>query len=165
MMPMWWRSHGDGRWTIFIRLSLGFVFALEGYQKLILPDVLGAGRFAKIGIPWPEVMGPFVGGVELLCGLLMLVGLFARAAAVPLIGIMIVAILTTKLPILLGHDWLMFRMRTLDSYGFLSMTHEARTDVAMLLEALFILLTGAGRWSIDAMRWRHAIAAGDRRGG
>ena len=37
------------------------VFLPEGIQKLAFPEVLGAGRFAKIGIPYPEVMGPFVG--------------------------------------------------------------------------------------------------------
>lgn len=152
-MQRWWHSPGDSRWTIFIRLSLAFVFVFEGYQKLVLPDVLGAGRFAGIGIPWPEVMGPFVGVVELVCGLLMLAGLFARLAAVPLIIIMVVAIVSTKIPILLGSDLLMFNVRDLDRYGFLSMTHETRTDFAMLMEAIFILFAGAGRWSLDARRW------------
>lgn len=159
-MRPWWYSPGDTRWAILIRLSLGFVFVLEGMQKLILPDILGAGRFAKIGIPQPELMGPFVGVVELVCGLLIVVGLFARIAAIPLIGVMIVAIVGTKLPILLGHDWLIFKLRPLDRYGFLSMTHESRTDVAMLLEAIFILLAGAGRWSIDARRWHRGQRAG-----
>lgn len=153
-MQRWWLNPGDSRWAIFIRLSLGFVFVLEGYQKLSLPDVLGAGRFAKIGIPWPELMGPFVGIVELVCGLLILAGFFARVAAVPLIIIMIVAIVSTKVPILLGHDWLIFNVRDLDRYGFLSMTHETRTDFAMLMESIFILCVGAGRWSADAARWR-----------
>lgn len=152
-MQQWWRSPGDSRWAIFIRISLAFVFVLEGDQKLILPEILGAGRFAKIGIPLPELMGPFVGVVELACGLLMLAGLFARIAAVPLIVIMLVAIVSTKIPIFLGQDWLMFSVRDLDRYGFLSMTHETRTDFAMLMEAIFILLAGAGRWSVDASRW------------
>ena len=151
-MQRWWRDPGNSQWAILVRLSLGFVFVLEGYQKLIMPDALGAGRFATIGIPWPGLMGPVVGVVELVCGLMLLAGFFARVAAVPLIVIMIVAIVSTKIPILLGRDWLIFNVRNLDRYGFLSMTHESRTDVAMLLEALFILLSGAGRWSIDASR-------------
>lgn len=74
---------------------------------------------------------------------------------------MIVAIISTKIPILLGHDWLIFTVRDLDRYGFLSLTHETRTDFAMLMEAIFILLAGAGRWSIYASLWqRHASAAG-----
>lgn len=160
-MQQWWRCPGECRWAVLIRLSLGFVFVLEGYQKLILPEVLGAGRFAKIGIPMPELMGPFVGVVELVCGLLILVGLFARIAAVPLIVIMLVAIISTKIPILLGQDWLIFNVRDLDRYDFLSMTHEARTDFAMLMESVFILLVGAGRWSIDAsLGQRYASPAG-----
>lgn len=151
-MGKWWSGAGDGRWNILIRASLGFVFILEGYQKLAYPEILGAGRFAKIGIPLADVMAPFVGVTEFLCGALILIGFLARVAAVPLIIIMLVALLSTKLPILLGHDWLIFHVRDLDRYGFLSMTHEARTDVAMLLEALFILLCGAGRWSFDATR-------------
>ncbi len=68
------------------------VFFPEGIQKLIFPDILGAGRFANIGIPYPEVMGPFVGIVEIICGALIILGLFTRLAAIPLIVIMIVAI-------------------------------------------------------------------------
>jgi uncharacterized membrane protein YphA (DoxX/SURF4 family) len=151
-MGKWWSSAGDGRWNVLIRASLGFVFILEGYQKLAYPGILGSGRFAKIGIPLSDVMGPLVGVTELICGAMILVGLLARFAAVPLIVVMLVALISTKVPILLGHDWLIFHVRELDRYGFLSMTHEARTDVAMLLEALFILLCGAGRWSIDAAR-------------
>ncbi|NBB38404.1 DoxX family protein [Sphingobium yanoikuyae] len=150
----WWRSPGKLDWAILIRLSLAFVFILEGYQKLVFPEILGAGRFTKIGIPYAEVMGPFVGVVELVCGALILAGWFTRAAAVPLIIIMLVAIMTTKVPILLGHDWGMFKVRDLDRYGFLSMTHETRTDFAMVMESIFILLSGAGRWSIDAARWQ-----------
>lgn len=148
----WWTSPGVSRWAILVRLILAGVFIPEGIQKLIFPDALGAGRFAKIGIPAPELMGPFVGWVELLCGCLILIGLFARLAAVPLIVIMVVAIVSTKLPILLGHDWWIFKVRALDSYGFWSMAHETRTDWAMLLAAIYILLAGAGRWSIDAAR-------------
>ena len=75
---MTWRAllctHASG-WTLLIRLLVGaVVFFPEGLQKLIFPDVLGAGRFAKIGIPWPDVMGPFVGVIEVVCGALIIVG-------------------------------------------------------------------------------------------
>ncbi|WP_086485910.1 DoxX family protein [Sphingobium sp. GW456-12-10-14-TSB1] len=148
-----WFSPGEGRWTILVRLLLAGVFVPEGIQKLIFPEILGAGRFAKIGIPWPEFTGPLVGWFELGCGLLLLVGLFGRLASVPIIVIMIVAIVSTKIPILLGHDWLIFHVRSLDSYGFWSMAHETRTDWAMLLGAVFVLLSGSGRWSLDERLW------------
>jgi len=44
------------------------VFFPEGIPKLVFPEILGAGRFANIGIPYPELMGPFVGVVESLAG-------------------------------------------------------------------------------------------------
>lgn len=87
--------------------------------------------------------------MQLACGLLLALGLFSRLAAIPLIIVMIVAILSTKIPILLGHDWWIFSLRKLERYGFFSMTHEGRLDYAMLLGAIFMLLTGSGRWSLD----------------
>lgn len=91
--------------VILVRLLVGLVvFFPEGIQKMLFPDILGVGRFAKIGIPFPDVMAPFVSAVETLCGALIIVGLFTRLAAIPLIVIMIVAIVSTKIPILLGRD-------------------------------------------------------------
>ncbi|KYF53611.1 DoxX family protein [Sorangium cellulosum] len=136
--------------TLLIRLSVGAVFLSEGIQKFLYPADLGAGRFARIGIPWPELMGPFVAVVEAGCGALVLAGLFTRLAAAPLMAVMVVALVSTKLPILLGEDVLGFHVRKLSRYGFWSMAHEARTDWAMLLGALFLLIVGAGRWSLDA---------------
>ncbi|MBI1361887.1 MAG: DoxX family membrane protein [Alphaproteobacteria bacterium] len=140
---------GQGAWTILVRLLLGGVFFPEGIQKLIFPDILGAGRFVGIGIPFPEFTGPLVGWFELICGLLILLGLFSRLAAIPLIVIMIVAIVSTKIPVFLGEDWWIFHLHKLDRYGFWSFLHETRADWAMLLGALFMLLSGGGRWSLD----------------
>jgi putative oxidoreductase len=142
-------SPGDSRWAILIRLMLAGVFISEGYLKLADPAWLGAGRFATIGIPRPEIAGPLVGWTELACGFLLALGLFSRLAAIPLIVVMIVAIVSTKIPILFGHDWWIFSVRKLERYGFFSMTHEGRLDYAMLLGAIFMLLTGSGRWSLD----------------
>jgi putative oxidoreductase len=139
-------------WSILIRLLVGLVvFFPEGIQKLVFADVLGAGRFVRIGIPYPDIMGPFVGVVEITCGALVILGLFTRLAAVPLIVIMIVAIVSTKIPILLGHDFWIFHAPKLPRYGFWVMAHEARTDFCMLLGALYLLIEGAGAWSLDAL--------------
>jgi putative oxidoreductase len=142
----------ESGWTILVRLLVGLVvFLPEGIQKLIFTDVLGAGRFAKIGIPYPDVMGPFVGAVEIVCGLLIILGLLTRLAAIPLIIIMIVALVSTKLPILLGHDVGMFHLaQDIKRTGFWSMMHEARADLTMLLGCIYLLIVGAGRWSLDA---------------
>ena len=136
--------------TVLVRLMVGTVFLFEGVQKFLYPADLGAGRFAKIGILAPDVLAPFVGGVEIICGALVLVGLLTRLAAIPLLINISVAILSTKIPILLGHGFWTFTLTKLPRYGFLSMMHEARTDFSMLLGLIFLLIVGAGRWSLDA---------------
>jgi len=123
--------------VILIRLVVGGVFLSEGIQKFLFPGDLGVGRFTKIGIPFPEVMAPFVGMVEIVGGALLLAGFLTRLAAIPLIINMLVAITTTKLPIL-------------QKSGFWAMAHEARVDYAMLLGCIFLLIAGAGTWSLDA---------------
>lgn len=123
--------------TFLVRVIVGGVFLSEGLQKFLFPAQLGVGRFEKIGILWPHIMAPFVGIVEISCGVLILFGLFTRLAVLPLIIDMLVAIITTKLPLLLEH-------------GFWNMAHEARIDVAMLLGSIFLLIVGSGTWSLDA---------------
>jgi len=124
--------------VILIRLAVGAVFLSEGVQKFLYPADLGVGRFVKIGIPSPQFFAPFVGVVEIICGALILLGLLTRLAAIPLIVDMLVAITTTKIPILMKS-------------GFWAMAHEARVDYAMLLGCLFLLAVGAGPISIDRM--------------
>jgi putative oxidoreductase len=143
----------DSGWTILVRLLVGLVvFFPEGIQKLVFPAILGAGRFARIGIPYPDLMGPFVGVVELACGALIIIGLFTRLAAIPLIIIMIVALVSTKLPILLGHDVGIFHLSAdIKRLGFWGVMHEARTDLTMLLGSLYLLIEGGGKWSLDAV--------------
>jgi putative oxidoreductase len=146
------RSSESG-WTILVRLLVGLVvFLPEGIQKLIFADALGAGRFTKIGIPFSDVLAPFVGCVEIICGALIILGLLTRLASIPLIIIMIVALVSTKLPILLGHDVWMFHLASdIKRTGFWSMMHEARADLTMLLGCVYLLIVGAGRWSLDAV--------------
>ena len=142
------RSPHGPRAVILTRLLVGLVFFEEGIQKFLFPAVMGTGRFARIGIPAPEVMGPFVGGVEIACGALLVLGLLTRLATVPLLVDITVAILSTKLPILLGHGYGPFALP--NRYGFWSMASEARTDYAMLTGLLFLLIVGGGPWSLDA---------------
>jgi uncharacterized membrane protein YphA (DoxX/SURF4 family) len=123
--------------TILIRLIVGAAFLSEGIQKFLFADAVGAGRFATIGFSAPEFTAHFVACFEIGCGLLILLGLLTRLAAIPLIVIMLVAIVTTKIPIL-------------TQQGFWKMAHEARTDWSMLLGSTFLLIVGAGRWSCDA---------------
>jgi uncharacterized membrane protein YphA (DoxX/SURF4 family) len=135
--------------TTLIRLAVAIVFVSEGIQKFLSPAALAAGRFAKIGIPAPEVMGPFIGFIEIACGALVLVGLLTRVAALLLLADMTVAILSTKLPILLGHGYWHFAAPS-GKTGVWAMLHEARTDFSMWLSCLFLLVVGAGPRSLDA---------------
>lgn len=122
--------------VILIRLMVGAVFLSEGIQKFLFPGEVGAGRFAKIGLPSPEILAPFVGTFEIICGALVILGMLTRLAVIPLLIIMAVAITTTKIPILINS-------------GFWKMAHESRTDFSMVMGSLFLLIEGAGKWSLD----------------
>jgi putative oxidoreductase len=139
-MPIKTDSRWEGRASkaiVLIRILVGWVFLSEGIQKFLFPDSLGVGRFVKIGIPWPQVMAPFVGVVEIVCGSLLSMGLITRLVTVPLLIDISVALYSTKII-------------TLTKNGFWGTLHEARTDVSMLLGLIFLLLVGAGAWSLDA---------------
>src|SRR5215813_10966100 len=140
--------------TVLIRVMTGSVFLSEGIQKFVYPADLAAGRFAKIGIPSPEIMGPFVGACEVVCGLLLIIGFLTRLAAIVLLIDISVAIVSTKIPVLLGQGFWGFTLMKLPRYGFWSMMHEARTDFSMWLGLLFLLIVGAGPWSFDATLMR-----------
>lgn len=122
--------------TIIIRLIVGAVFLSEGIQKFLFPAIRGAGRFEKIGLPSPEFLGSFVGTFEILCGVLILLGLLTRLASIPLIIIMLVAFATTKSEVYLEK-------------GFWELLHGSRTDWSMLLGSIFLLIKGGGYWSLD----------------
>jgi uncharacterized membrane protein YphA (DoxX/SURF4 family) len=100
--------------VLLIRILAGWVFLEEGIQKFLFPAMLGAGRFARIGIPAPATMGPFVGAVEIICGALLLIGLLTRLAAIPLLIDISVAIVSTKIPILLGRNFGPFHLAQLN---------------------------------------------------
>jgi len=122
--------------VIYVRLFLALVFVSEGIQKFLFPDALGVGRFIKIGVPAPEFIAPFVGVVEIAGGLLILFGILTRFASITLVIDMIVAISTTKIPILFKD-------------GIWTMLHESRVDFSMFLGCIFLLIVGAGKFSLD----------------
>ena len=83
--------------AIFIRLAVGLIFFTQGILKYIDPH-MGVLRFAKIGFPYSDFTAHFVGIFEIVCGFLVLLGLFTRLASVPLLIIILTAIATTKIP-------------------------------------------------------------------
>lgn len=122
--------------TLICRLAVGLIFLSEGIQKFITPAATGPGRFAKLGFADPVFWASFTACFEIVCGVLILLGFLTRLAAVPLLIIMTVAFIKTKWPLLIDK-------------GFWTMAHEGRTDFAMTLLLLFLLIYGGGRSSVD----------------
>ena len=122
---------------ILVRLVVGQIFLTEGIQKYLFPELLGTGRFLKIGFSNPAFWAYFTGAFEIICGTLIILGLLTRLASIPPFIIMMVAFVTTKLPMLPGK-------------GFWPFMHEYRTDFAMTLLLIFLFIYGAGKWSVDS---------------
>ena len=123
-----------------IRYVVGLVFLTEGLLKLIHPQDLGAGRFARIGLPWPEALAPFVAVVEIAGSLMLLLNLLPGYAALALFGTISVALLTTKLEVLLGRPLGPFTLMKVPYYGILGFLHESRTDLSMFAGTLALIL-------------------------
>ena len=123
--------------SLIPRIVVGLVFLSEGIQKYIMPEVVGAGRFERIGFENYEFLAYFVATFEILCGILLLAGFVVRLSAIPLLIIMFTAIVSTKIPILMED-------------GFWVMAHAARTDFAMTMLLIFLIIYGAGKYSLDA---------------
>lgn len=123
---------------VLIRLLVGLVFLSEGIQKFLFPELAGVGRFEKIGFTNPEFWAYFVACFEIVCGFMISFGILIRASSIPLLIIMIVAFFSTKIPILLQK-------------GFWQFAHEYRTDFAMTVSLIFLLIKGAGFYSVDLL--------------
>lgn len=121
---------------LICRLVVGLVFLSEGIQKFLFPGKVGTGRFSKIGFTDPAFWAYFTASFEIICGALVLFGLFTRLAAIPLLIIMLTAFVTTKWPILIEK-------------GFWEMAHEYRTDFAMTMLLILLLKYGGGNKSLD----------------
>jgi putative oxidoreductase len=151
-LSRWLFRPGGGsapRATIMIRLAVGGVFSAPGLIKFLYANQ-GAGRFAKLGIPAPEFLANFVGVVEIAAGLLLALGLATRLAALPLVFDMLVAIGTSKLPMLFGPG--PEPVAAAPKVGLWAFVYQARLDSTMLLCCLFLFVAGAGAWSLDAWR-------------
>ena len=122
---------------LLIRIAVGLIFFTQGILKYTDPN-MGVVRFTRIGFSHPAFTAHFVGFFEIVCGLLVLLGVFTRLAAVPLLIVISTAIATTKIPEL-------FRA----NQGFWFMVSDARTDFAMLCCLVFLIIAGGGPCSFD----------------
>lgn len=127
---------GDDNIIIFIRLIVGLIFLSEGIQKYLFLESLGPGRFMQIGFNHPYFWAYFTGAFEMFCGILILMGFLTRLASIPLFTIMIIAFITTKLPIL-------------NYKGFWTFLHEYRTDFSLTILLIPLIIYGGGKWSVD----------------
>jgi len=125
---------------IFIRIAVALVFLTEGALKFLLPNELGAGRFAAIGLPFPNVLAPLVGGAELVGGAAVLLDLYAGDAALMLLVIIATALVTSKFPILFGRPLGPFALMKVPHTGLMAFLHESLTDLSMLLCLVAILI-------------------------
>ena len=118
---------------LIARITIGGVFIESGWGKLHNLDKVIA-FFTELGIPAPQIQAPFVAGVELVCGGLVLAGLFTRLASIPLVCTMVVAILTAK-----KGDLTQFT----DLFGFIEFLY--------IVILLFLVVKGAGTFSVDRL--------------
>ncbi|HEY5240349.1 MAG TPA: DoxX family protein [Polyangiaceae bacterium] len=144
------------RSTLIMRLMVGGVFLSEGILKFVHPNQ-GVGRFTKLGIPMPELTANFIGGLEIVGGILLIAGLFTRIITIPFIVEMVVAIITTKVALYLGTSPLPLPP-SLPKVGFWAVMHETRADYAQILTSIFLLVVGPGSWSLDAALLRRREA-------
>jgi len=135
---------GGPRSILLVRMAVGLIFFTQGILKYIDPN-MGVVRFTRIGFPHPYFTAHLVGTFEILCGLLLLVGLWTRLVSIPLLIVITTAITTTKIPEL-------FRA----NQGFWYMASDARTDFAMFCCLVFLISVGGGDWSLDAKLAKHA---------
>ncbi len=129
---------------MLVRIVIAVVFLTEGILKFVRPEELGRGRFAQLGVPFPQILAPLVGGVEIAAGAAVLTNFLAGDAALLLLAVILTALVTTKVPILLGRPLGPFHVpKNLAHTGLLSFLHEARTDLSMLF-SLVAVLVGSG---------------------
>jgi len=131
---------------MLIRIIVAVVFISEGALKFIYPAELGAGRFEHIGIPYPHIFAPLVGGVEIAAGAAVLANFYAGDAALALLAVIVTALVTTKIPILLGRPLGPFTLpKNVSHPGVFGFLHEARTDLAMLFGLVAVAIDSGVR--------------------
>src|SRR5713101_4419121 len=135
--------------TILVRLMAGGVFVWEGILKFVYKNQ-GVGRFTKIGIPAPHATAVFVGGLEILGGILLIAGFMTRLIAIPFVIEMLVAIASTKIALYLGTSPLPLPPAP-PTVGIWAVLHEVRSEYAQIMSVLFLGIVGPGPWSLDAV--------------
>jgi putative oxidoreductase len=118
-----------------LRIVIGVVFVMHGYQKLFVYGPAGVtDAMGKMGIPFPAVSAWLASLAEFGGGLAFLLGFGTRLAAIPLAVTMLVALFKVHLT----------NGFFLDKQGF--------EYVLTLLGGIVALgLLGSGAWSVDGL--------------
>jgi uncharacterized membrane protein YphA (DoxX/SURF4 family) len=144
------------RAALLLRLMAGGVFLWEGILKFVYVNQ-GVGRFTKLGFPEPGLTATLVGNFEIIGGVLLLLGLATRWVALPFMIEMLVASLSTKISLYLGTSPLPPPPAP-PVFGIWAVLHEVRSEYAQFLTSAFLLIEGAGVWSLDALLARKRSA-------
>lgn len=114
------------------RIIFGVIFTAHGWQKLFVwgPENVGAA-FTQMGIPMASVVGPFIGALELVGGIAVILGVLTRLFSLGLAGTMLGAIFLAHLP-----------------NGFFA-PNGIEFVLALFGTAVLLTLTGAGAYSVD----------------
>jgi putative oxidoreductase len=127
----------DAAWGItVVRVMMGLVFAVHGYQKFSSGVGAVVGSFTKMGIPAPQITGPFIAGLELIGGICLIVGLLTRLFGLLFTCEMLVTTLLIQLPM---RGW-----------------NASEVDRMLLVSGLLLLLAGPGRLAIDQLWFERA---------
>lgn len=125
---------------LLLRVAVGAIFVFHGKMKLFGGLAMTAGFFGKIGVPMPELMAPFIGGVEFFGGILLILGLAVRPVALLHAATMVVAILAAK---------------------GLSSWAKIEFEVVLLAASLNLFFSGAGAYSLDALLMKKSASEHD----
>jgi putative oxidoreductase len=134
---------------ILIRIFAGLIFLGEGILKFIYPS-MGVMRFTLIGFPLPELTAYSIGVLEIVGGICLLLGLFNNLFAFLFACEMVVAFLSTKIPMWLGTSPLPLPPVP-PLTGFWAVVHESRVDYALFLSMIFLMIVGPGKLALDSL--------------
>jgi len=137
---------------ILIRIFAGLVFLGEGILKFLFPS-MGVTRFTLLGFPFPQLTSDFIGCVEIIGGICLLLGLFTNLVALIFAIEMVVAFLSTKISMYLGTSPLPLPPVP-PQVGFWAVVHESRADYTQFLAMIFLMIVGPGKASLDALLFK-----------
>lgn len=138
---------------VFLRLAIGFGFAAHGWAKLTRGPEHFAQLLSTLHLPFPEVMAWLSVFTELLGGLALMVGLFVSLSAIPLIGTMLVAMFTIHI----HYGYSSIKTIGLTAQGPVFGPPGYEINLLYIAGLLSLILTGAGRYSLDALLAKKSI--------